>query len=185
MTVRASPAETPAHKHEAAPPRVLLIACAALVIFALLGVSAVRLTGSSHTSDWRPLTVETLTFRFADAENGAILAINANTGAVVHRWEPATGGFVRTSLRSLAITRENEGYGKEPAFSLHLTTNGRYILEDPATGHWVSLDAFGRDNVGEFERLFREAKLAQDVAGSEDAVLVKELQPREEMRVLH
>lgn len=185
MTVRASPAETPAHSHEAAPPRVLLIACAALVIFALLGVSAVRLTGSSHTSDWRPLTVETLTFRFADAENGAILAINADTGAVVHRWEPATGGFVRTSLRSLAITRESEGFGKEPAFALHLTRHGRYILEDPATGHWVSLDAFGRDNVGEFERLFREAKVSSAASVPDDAVLVRDVQSTQDARVLH
>lgn len=157
MTARTAP-NPAAHAHDAHPPRALLMACAALVIFALLGVSAVRLTGSASTSDWRPMTVETLTFRFADAENGAILAINADTGTVVHRWEPATGGFVRTSLRSMALTRQREGVGPEPAFALHMTESGRYILEDPSTGHWVSLDAFGQDNVAEFEYLFQESR---------------------------
>jgi putative photosynthetic complex assembly protein len=162
MTARAKPAPQPAeahgHDHDASPPRALLMACAALVVFALLGVSVVRLTGTNHTSDWRPLTVETLTFRFADAENGAILAINDDNDTVVHRWDPTTGGFVRTSLRSMAQMRARSGVGPEPAFSLHLTESGRYILEDPSTGHWVALDAFGRENVGEFAKLFKEAR---------------------------
>ncbi|MFN4024776.1 MAG: photosynthetic complex assembly protein PuhC [Hyphomonas sp.] len=157
MSARAAPA-APSHSHDASPPRVLLMACAAIVILSLLGVSAVRLTGSAHTSDWRPLAVDTLTFRFADGEGGAILAINADTGALVYRWEPETGGFVRTSLRSLAINRSREGVGPEPAFSLHVTGNGKYILEDPSTGQWVSLDAFGRDNVREFGKLFEEGR---------------------------
>ncbi|MFN7056287.1 photosynthetic complex assembly protein PuhC [Hyphomonas sp.] len=163
MPARAQPAPPPAkahtHNHDASPPKALLIACAALVVFALMGVSVVRLTGTTHTSDWRPMTVETLTFRFADAENGAILAINDATGALVHRWDPATGGFVRTSLRSLAQKRDRNGVGQEPAFALHLTANGNYILEDPSTGQWVALDAFGKDNVSEFDKLFHEARI--------------------------
>ncbi len=153
---RSAPA--PAHAHDLHPPRALLIACAALVIFAILGVAAVKLTGSARTSDWRPLAVETLTFRFADAEDGAILAINAETGRIVHRWDPGEGGFVRTSLRSLALQRYRNGIGQEPAFALHRTESGRFILEDPSTGHWVSLDAFGADNVSEFARLLAEAR---------------------------
>ncbi len=143
-----------AHTHDLDPPRALLMACAALVIFAVLGVAAVQLTGSSRTSDWRPQSVETLAFRFADAEDGSVLAINAETGEVVQRWEPATGGFVRTSLRSLAFNRQSAGIGQGPAFVLHRTGTGRYILEDPSTGHWVSLDAFGASNAGEFANLF-------------------------------
>ncbi|MBA4225938.1 MAG: phosphonate-binding protein [Hyphomonas sp.] len=149
------------HAHDSRPPRALLMACAALVVFALLGVSVVRLTGSTHTSDWRPLTVDTLSFQFVDGEGGEILAIDADTGAVVHTWAPETGGFVRTSLRSLALDRARDGIGAGPPFSLHLTGNGRFILEDPATGQWISLDAFGKDNVAEFARLFEEGRAAR------------------------
>ena len=150
-----------AHNHDTRPPKALLMACAALVVFALLGVSVVRLTGSAHTSDWRPLTVDTLSFQFADGEGGEILALDADTGAVVHTWAPETGGFVRTSLRSLALDRAQDGVGAGPPFSLHMTGNGRLILEDPATGQWISLDAFGKDNVAEFERLFEEGRAAR------------------------
>ena len=160
MPARAAP-HAPPHAHDTSPPRILLMACAALVIFALLGVSAVRLTGASHTSDWRAMTVETLNFRFADGQGGAILAINADTGDLVHSWAPETGGFVRTSLRSLAFSRAREGVGAEPAFALHVTDNGKYILEDPSTGQWVSLDAFGRDNVREFANLFDKGRAAR------------------------
>ena len=74
---------------------------------------------------------------------------------------PETGGFVRTSLRSLALDRAQDGVGAGPPFSLHMTGNGRLILEDPATGQWISLDAFGKDNVAEFERLFEEGRAAR------------------------
>jgi putative photosynthetic complex assembly protein len=137
------------------------MACAALVIFAVLGVAAVQLTGSSRTSDWRPLSVETLAFRFADAEDGGILALNAETGELVQRWDPATGGFVRTSLRSLALNRDRVGIGQGPAFILHRTGTGRYILEDPSTGHWVSLDAFGAGNAEEFANLFEAGSVSR------------------------
>ena len=80
------------------------------------------------------------------------------SGAVIMEWAPETGGFVRTSLRSLAITRKRMGIGPEPAFLLHRTGKGRFILEDPSTGEWVSLDAFGRDNAGEFAKLYTAAE---------------------------
>lgn len=159
MSVDAAPPTT--HNHDTGAPKALLAACAALVVFALLGVSVVRLTGTTHTSDWRALTVDTLSFQFADGEDGVILAIDADTGAVMHTWAPATGGFVRTSLRSLALERAQNGYGAGPPFSLHQTQSGGLILEDPSTGQWVSLDAFGKDNVAEFVRLFEMGRAAR------------------------
>lgn len=143
----------PAHHHELHPPRGLLIACATLVVLAILGVSIVRLTGSYHSSDWRSQSAEQVSFRFADGEAGAILALDSVTGELVYTWAPEAGGFVRTSLRSMAITRSRDGFGSWPAFTLHRTFNGKMILEDPSTGQWISLDAFGKDNVAQFSKL--------------------------------
>ena len=146
-----------AHDFDHRPPRGLLIACSALVVLSLLGVSIVRLTGAAHSSDWRAHAVEAVSFRFADGTDGAILALDPDTGELVHRWPSEAGGFVRTSVRSMAITRSMEGVGAGPYFTLHRMDNGKMILEDPSTGQWISLDAFGRDNVAQFSELLQSA----------------------------
>jgi putative photosynthetic complex assembly protein len=142
-----------ASHHELHPPRGLLIACATLVVLAILGVSIVRLTGSHHSSDWRSQSASHVSFRFADGTDGSILALDAVTGEPVYTWPAEAGGFVRTSLRSMAISRSKEGFGAWPSFTLHRTFNGKMILEDPVTGQWISLDAFGKDNVAQFSKL--------------------------------
>lgn len=153
-----APLPDTAHNHDLHPPRGLLLACGALILFALIGVGATRLSGSGYVTDWRTLSVETLPLLFEDGADGSVIARAPETGAVVHVWPPETGGFVRTSMRSLAVSRKGMGIGPEPAFVLHRTGNDKLILEDPATGEWVSLNAFGRDNVGQFNGLFDDAK---------------------------
>ena len=153
-----TPIPNPAHSHDLHPPRGLLMACGALILFALIGVGATRLSGAGHVTDWRSLSVATLPLVFEDGADGSVIARSPETGAVVHVWEPETGGFVRTSMRSLAVSRKGMGIGPEPAFILHRTGNDKLILEDPSTGEWVSLNAFGGDNVGQFTSLFDDAK---------------------------
>jgi hypothetical protein len=60
---------------------------------------------------------------------------------------------MRTAMRSLALQRRQMGIGSGPAFVLHRTENDKLIIEDPETAEWVSLDAFGGDNVAEFRKL--------------------------------
>lgn len=155
-----APIPNPAHSHDLHPPRGLLMACGALILLAVIGVGATRLSGAGHVTDWRSLSVATLPLVFEDGADGSVIARAPDTGAIVHAWAPETGGFVRTSMRSLAVTRKGMGIGAEPAFILHRTANDKLILEDPATGEWVSLDAFGGDNVGQFASLFEDAKEA-------------------------
>jgi putative photosynthetic complex assembly protein len=148
-----APIPNPAHAHDLHPPRALLMAVGALMLFTLIGVGITRLAGLERQSNWRALSVESRALTFADAADGGILAHDASSGGLVREWQPETGGFVRTAMRSLALERRQAGIGAGPAFVLHRTGNGKLILEDPATGKWVSLDAFGASNAREFASL--------------------------------
>lgn len=152
-----APAHPEAHSHDLHPPRGLLMACGALILFAVISVGLTRFAGAGHVTNWRSLSVETLPLVFEDGADGSVIARDPQSRAIVHVWEPETGGFVRTAMRSLAVTRKGMGIGPEPAFVLHRTNNDKLILEDPATGEWVSLNAFGGDNAGQFENLFGPA----------------------------
>ncbi len=155
-----APLPSPAHSHDLHPPRALLMAIGALVLFTVVGVGATRLAGLGHTTDWRGMSTETLPLTFEDGADGSVIARAPGSGNLVREWAPETGGFVRTAMRSLALERRQMGIGSGPAFVLHRTENGQLILEDPETGKWVSLNAFGGDNAGEFAKLFAPAEIA-------------------------
>jgi putative photosynthetic complex assembly protein len=156
-----APAPHAAHSHDLHPPRALLIAVGALVLFTLLAVGATRLAGLGHTTDWRVLSVQSLPLAFEDGADGSILVRDPASGALVREWAPETGGFVRTAMRSLALERRQMGIGSGPAFVLHRTQNGKLIIEDPETGKWVSLNAFGSDNAAEFAKLLAPMEAAR------------------------
>lgn len=155
-----APSYNPAHTHELHPPRALLMALGALVLLALIGVGLTRLGGFSHTTDWRALSVEALPIIVEDGADGSVIVRDPLSGALMREWGPDTGGFVRTAMRSLALERRQLAIGSAPAFVLHRTGNERLILEDPETGKWVSLDAFGADNAAEFAKLLKPLEAA-------------------------
>lgn len=148
-----APSYNPAHAHELHPPRALLMAVGGLVLVVLVGVGFTRLGGFGHKTDWRSLSVEALPILVEDGADGSVIVRDPATGALMREWQPDTGGFVRTAMRSLALERRQLGIGSTPAFVLHRTGTERLILEDPETGKWVSLDAFGADNAAEFAKL--------------------------------
>lgn len=151
----------PAHSHDLHPPRGLLMAIGALILLTLIGVGATQISGAGHVTNWRALSVQSLPLVFEDGADGSILVRDPATGEVVRNWAPETGGFVRTAMRSLALQRRQMGIGSGPAFVLHRTENNKLIIEDPETGEWVSLDAFGGDNVAEFRKLLSPMETAQ------------------------
>ena len=147
-----------AHTHSLHPPRPFLFGIGALMLFALIGVGVTRLAGLSGETGWRELSVAAMPLTFEDGADGSVIARDPGSRRIVKSWAPETGGFVRTSLRSLAITRKRMGIGQERAFLLHSIGEGRLILEDPDTGEWISLDAFGKDNVRQFALLYEAAE---------------------------
>lgn len=83
---------------------------------------------------------------FHDAPDGGVLIEDAVSGEAVARLEPGTGGFIRTTLRSLVHVRKNKGIGPETPFVLTEWENGTLSLSDSETGRSVELHSFGPDN---------------------------------------
>jgi putative photosynthetic complex assembly protein len=156
-----APLHNPAHNHDLHPPRGLLMAIGALILFTVIGVGVTQFSGAGYVTNWRVLSVESLPLVFEDGADGSIIVREPESGNVLRTWAPETGGFVRTAMRSLALQRRQMGIGSGPAFVLHRTENGKLIIEDPQTSEWVSLDAFGGDNVAEFRKLLSPVEAAQ------------------------
>lgn len=89
---------------------------------------------------------------FADRDDGAVV-VSASDGTPVAVLPPGTNGFVRGALRGLARERRREDAAMAAPFNVTEYVDGRVTLQDPATGRWVDLRAFGATNAEAFARL--------------------------------
>jgi putative photosynthetic complex assembly protein len=139
------------HRHDV--PKVPLYAAGALILATLLMVAGVRLTGVGELRTPREAVVAERLLHFADQPDGGIVATDATDGRFVARAAPGEQGFLRGTLRGLARERKRERIGPEVPFRLSSRSDGRLLLEDPATGRLVDLGAFGVQNVAIFTRM--------------------------------
>lgn len=140
-------------------PLAPLVGAAALVIIALLGVTAFRASGLETTRVAESPAISQGEFRFEDQNDGSILVLAGRDGTVVDTVAPGTNGFLRGTLRGLARERRRQGIGPEQPFQLVGHADGRLTLIDPATGRHVDLEAFGPTNAGVFVRLLNLQRL--------------------------
>lgn len=141
------------HHHDEEIPKVplVMIGGLALLAFALASAtSAGMLSRDAVPSEARSeagvvATAERSLF-FHDEADGGVRIEDASNGAVVAMVEPGTGGFIRTTLRSLVHARRARGIGPETPFVLTEWENGTLSLSDRETGRSVELHAFGPDN---------------------------------------
>jgi putative photosynthetic complex assembly protein len=141
-----------AHEHgNVGVPRPALMAMGALVLFALLATTWVRLSGVDIRAPDAPVAQERA-LRFEDRPDGSIAVLDPKTGNTI---DTVTGqsGFVRGTLRGLARERKRMGLGAEQPFVLMGRADGRLTLKDPATGRVVDLESFGPLNAGVFARM--------------------------------
>ena len=94
---------------------------------------------------------------FSDRMDGGISIRDASTGHLIGEIQPGEGGFVRGALRGFTRERRLESPGVESPLRLSALQGGAIILEDPASGRWTDLRAFGATNLQSFaEILFRK-----------------------------
>lgn len=108
--------------------------------------SELRAEAGTKATDSRQLN-------FFDAEGGAVSIVDASNGEEIARYEPGTGGFIRSTVRSLAHARQVRGIGAEPAFDLTQWDDGSLSLTDSTTGKSVELGSFGATNRAVFAAL--------------------------------
>ena len=89
---------------------------------------------------------------FTDRDDGAVVVTDATDGSAIGT---ITGpsGFLRGTMSGLVRIRRNEGIGAVPPFRLTLYAGNRLVLDDPATGSTIELEAFGPTNEEVFARL--------------------------------
>ena len=97
--------------------------------------------------------VESRELQFLDRHDGVVVVLDDHDGYTVDVLDPGTGGFVRGVMRGMARERRSKKVGTEPPYRLAVWSDGRLTLDDPATGRWVELAAFGADNVSAFARM--------------------------------
>ncbi len=140
------------HSHHMTFPKVPLYAAFALILLAIVLVIGVRLTGVGELRTPQKEVVAERMLQFDDHQDGSISVRDARTDEVIERIEPGTNGFLRSTVRGLARDRWRDGIGREPSFRLTGRSDGRLLLEDPATGRLVDLGSFGPTNAAVFAR---------------------------------
>ncbi len=141
------------HDHNEEIPRVPLVMIGALALTALALASATSaglLSRDAVPSEARAAAGVAATLErnlyFHDQADGGVRIEDASNGVTVAVVEPGTGGFIRTTLRSLVHVRRSKGIGPETPFVLTEWENGTLSLSDTETGKSVELGSFGPDN---------------------------------------
>jgi putative photosynthetic complex assembly protein len=132
-------------------PRWVLLCAGAIIVFSLLSVALVRVTGNGPDQRAAAGKAERQ-LRFEDRPDGSIAVIDGRTGQPVTSVQ-GEQGFIRGALRALSRERKARGLGPELPFELIARHDGGLTLYDPATQKRVDLESFGPTNAGSFARL--------------------------------
>lgn len=94
--------------------------------------------------------------RFFDEPDGTVRVEDGASKAVLARFGPGEGGFVRASVRALVHQRRIRGLGPEVAFELISWPDGALTLHDPATGRSIEVASFGPINRAVFANMLAQ-----------------------------
>ena len=142
-------------------PRGALIGAGLLVCTAIAAASAASIggIGLSRVVDSVPLAIRDL--RFEDRPEGGVAVIEAKDNKTIQVLAPGNDGFVRIVLRGFARERLRQDQDRQIPFRLTRWADGRFSVEDPATGRRVDLGAFGSANAASFAKLMTVEETTQ------------------------
>lgn len=144
------PAAAPSRRRWFTPGAAILLMIAAT----LATVTVSRLDARSDPAPAVEKIAQQRLLRFDDLPDGAVAAMDVQSGELVQRFE-GEQGFLRGTLRAMARERKLHGVARGEAFELLLHADGRLTLLDPQTGMRIALESFGATNTGVFARLLR------------------------------
>jgi putative photosynthetic complex assembly protein len=122
----------------------------------LAGVLALVVLNSDKRQQARYHPSEAIVTRdilFSDRLDGGITIRDATTGSLIGEIQPGDGGFVRGALRGFTRERRLENPGVESPLRLAALWGGAIILQDPTSGRWTDLRAFGATNAQHFSEI--------------------------------
>jgi putative photosynthetic complex assembly protein len=131
-----------------------LMLCAMLVVGSLALTAFARLTGMGVLRMPMAETVEYRDLTFKERGDGGVIVRYSGSGDLLDSLDLGKGGgFIQTVLSAMMMDRARTGTGPEAPYRLSRHSDGRLILQDPATGRRQTLDSFGSVNRDVFARL--------------------------------
>jgi putative photosynthetic complex assembly protein len=100
--------------------------------------------------------IDTRSLLFFDEADGTVRVEDGVTREELASFGPGTGGFVRSTVRSLVYQRRVKGYGRAVPFELIEWDDGGLTLLDPTTKETVELASFGDGNRQTFANFLKE-----------------------------
>lgn len=126
---------------------------AAVVVFTLVGVAGLRLSGYEPPAPSRGAVIDSRLLRFEDIEDGLVYVYDHDSDDLLAELAPAEDSFIRGIMRSMARARRARNVGMAPPFQLARHRDGSLILSDTAIDNEVNLVAFGPTNRDAFAAL--------------------------------
>lgn len=139
-------------------PRATLIGAGALIAFTVLSVAVARIAPPEAAAASTVAQLQSRDLRFLDRADGAVAVFDPADASPVAVLAAGSNNFIRGALRGLARERKRQEIGAEPPFRLTLWADGRYTLQDTATGRTIDLRAFGPTNAQAFASLLQAAE---------------------------
>lgn len=146
-------ATQPMRHHEAIRHRVPVMLMGGIVLFSLaltasvsFGVFERESIPSEFRAEAGTTSIANRSIQFFDEPDGTVRVEDGITGQEIGSFGPGTGGFVRSTARSLVHKRRINGIGRETPFELIEWSDGALTLRDTTTDETVELASFGADN---------------------------------------
>lgn len=132
-------------------PRVDFLGLGLGVLLAVV-LGFVILNAGEKRPEWYPSreAIAARNILFSDRPDGGISVRDASSGQLIGEIAPGEGGFVRGALRGFMRERRLENPGTESPLRVAAMQDGAIILEDPVSGRWTDLRAFGATNLQSF-----------------------------------
>ena len=145
--------EVTVHKVPLAMAGALIVSVIALTSAVSFGLLDRQSVPSEARAEAGTMSVQTRSLAFFDEADGTVRVEDAVSGEVVGSYGPGTGGFVRSTMRSLVHQRRINGIGRATPFELIEWDTGALTIRDTTTGSMIELSSFGADNRAVFANM--------------------------------
>lgn len=147
--------------HEVPIRRGQIVAAAGLVLFAFAATATARFTGIGVAKRSLAPVAAAHEFRLETAADGSVFVYTKSGVRPIGTLGPEHHGFVRVVLKGLERERMIRQVDEGAPVRLIELTDGRRLVEDPATGRTIALRAFGAGNAEAFASLFAIGRTPQ------------------------
>ncbi len=132
--------------HDLSPPKPLLYAIFAMVLFTIAMVATFRLLGLQPGGAISAAPAASIEIRLVEHDGGDVDVVLPPDDTVIASIAEDDSGFLRGMIRSLGRQRSVAGVPLDAPYRLARRKDGTLTLDDPLTQESIALRAYGPDN---------------------------------------